>query len=93
MSKIFPDTTKPAVAFPGGYSIIYLDDTPHRWNTDGCRGDTLCAKCASKAQQLHPRAVFKPFVHWEGPPEECAECGATLASEYGDPRAEESAPL
>lgn len=91
--KIFPDTTKQAVTFPGGYSILYLDDTPHRCDTDGARGDVLCAKCASIAQRLMPKAVFVPFIYWEGPAVDCAECGKVLASEYGDPdAAEEIAP-
>ena len=80
MSKIFTDTTKQAVAWPGGYSILYLDDTPHSWDTDGARGDVLCAKCASKAQSLMPKAVFAPFGHRVGPAEECAECGKALPS-------------
>lgn len=85
MAKIFPDTTKQAVAWPGGYSILYLDDTPHAWDTDGAWGDVLCAKCAGRLHSLNPKAVFVPFVHWEGPPKACAECGADLPSEYGDP--------
>ncbi len=89
-TKIFPCYVKQHTAFPGGYSIIYLDDTPRRWDTDGERGDVLCAKCAEKSHALNPRAVFVPFIHWEGAAEECAECGKTLPSEYGDPDEEQN---
>jgi len=72
-------------AWPGGYQISLL--------TSG--GDTLCFNCASENSALIARAirdrdrsgwaVVAAFVHWEGPPEFCAHCGAEIASEYGDP--------
>ena len=79
------DGTLPGVAFPGGYSILYL-----------CAdGDTLCAgpECANgpdavRADTSYPAwLIVAQYVHWEGPPESCSHCGKELLSEYGDPDA------
>ncbi len=80
-------------AFPGGYSILYLCSD----------GETLCSRCVQESlaeategelpQVCDPHSggwhVTAHFVHWEGPPEQCAHCGQELPSEYGDPDAEE----
>ncbi len=64
------DNKLPEYAWPGGYPVLYLDNL----------SDTLCAECASK----NPDTVAY-FVHYEGPAEECSECGELVASAYGDP--------
>jgi hypothetical protein len=64
------DGMLPAYAWPGGYPVLYLDNL----------NDTLCAECASKTSD-----TAACFVHYEGPAEECAECGDLVASAYGDP--------
>lgn len=56
-------------AWPGGYAILYHD----------VAGDVFCPDCAATA------GVVTSFIHWEGPPLYCDECGKTLESEYGDP--------
>ena len=60
----------PAYAWPGGYPIIYITKD----------GETLCAACASVADDVEGADVF-----YEGAPEECAECCTTIESAYGDP--------
>ena len=64
----------PTYSFPGGYSILYL--------TKG--GDVLCSDCANDDDEP---TELTSFVRWEGADIECAECNATLASDYGDPEA------
>lgn len=76
----------PAVAWPGGYSVVYL-----------CAdGAFLCPACAngengSEASEFSEEKqwkLIKADVYWEGPTEQCAHCGRDLESEYGDPDAE-----
>lgn len=55
----------------GSYTILYLH---------GNNADTLCAKCVA-ALEDHERVAFSTFD--EGEPEQCAECGAEIASSYG----------
>ena len=72
-----------AYAWPGGYPLIYM-----------CAdGDVLCPACAngengSEASELPdtPRdwRLIDVDVHWEGPPEQCAHCGAQIESAYGE---------
>ena len=83
MSKIFPCYVKPHTAFPGGYSILYLDQSPR--GIGGC-GDVLCPKCAEELHAAEPRLDLTPFIHWEGPADQCANCNKDLPSEYGDQR-------
>jgi hypothetical protein len=64
----------PDYEWPSGYPILYLD----------IFGDTLCAECATKNSD-----TYTYFVHYEGPAEECAECGELVASAYGDPDVKE----
>lgn len=79
-----PDGKLPAVAFPGGYSILYL-------TTDG---DTLCSACVNDPEnpihfvdeeEFDDWTIESDFIHWEGEPDECAHCGRELPSEYGIP--------
>jgi hypothetical protein len=60
----------PAYAWPGGYPIIYVTDD----------ADILCADCAAKEGDK-----FLADIHYEGPPEYCADCGKEIESAYGDP--------
>lgn len=73
----------PAIAWPGGYSVLYLADD----------GGTFCAACANGENDSDASADAEPssgwrivggYVHWEGAPEYCAHCHAELQSEYGD---------
>lgn len=98
MSKIFPHTSDlEAVAWPGGYTILYLLEDPSPYSFP-YKGDSviLCAGCASAERRRavakceHRNQTFTPFVHWEGPPEFCEGCNKDLPSEYGDPDSEES---
>lgn len=63
----------PAYAWPGGYPILYLANGH----------EVICPKCANDLdKQLR---LTGSGVHWEGPPDECEECGAEIESAYGDP--------
>jgi len=59
----------PGFAWPGGYPVLYMTKND----------DTLCASCASKWQDEDVKA----FIHWEGYPEQCDECGREVDSAYG----------
>ena len=74
-----PGEELPAFAWPGGYPIVYyLGD-----------GDAICSKCVNDYHSY--KQVKYGDVYWEGPPEECAECGAEIESAYGDPNDSEDA--
>lgn len=72
-------------AWPGGYPKILI-------MTDGA---TLCAKCARAEYRQISYATRHGLrdgwgahgvtIHWEGPAECCAHCGAEIESAYGDP--------
>lgn len=63
----------PFYTWPGAYPLVYFDDD----------GNTLCASCATEATE--DGETFNSFVHWEGPPIYCEDCGVVLDSAYGDP--------
>ena len=78
--------TLPPYAWPGGYQIVYYF----------ADGEACCADCANGENDSD--ATLDPNetggwrldfygVHWEGPPEFCAQCNKELPSEYGDPEA------
>ena len=72
-----------AIAFPGGYSVLYV-----------CKDASIvCADCANTrlsegAEAWEGEEPTAAFLHWEGPPEFCANCNAEITSEYGDPEQE-----
>ena len=67
----------PSYSWPGGYQITYI-----------CHdGNTVCPTCANLEADAHQK-VTDCFIHWEGSPICCDDCGATIESEYGDPEAE-----
>ncbi len=76
------DGKLPAFAWPGGYTIIYLD----RDNS------ILCADCATKSlDDVDEIPQFKPVcsdTYDEGPTLQCDQCNCDLESSYGDPDAE-----
>jgi hypothetical protein len=61
----------------GGYPIVYYDKN----------GESFCGKCASNYQGFDP--IKYADVYYEGPPQQCAECGEEIESAYGDPNADE----
>lgn len=76
------DGTWPSRA-DGGYPIVYyLGD-----------GEECCPACANGAEgsEAHESAEASQWriagsdIYWEGPPLECAHCGAAIESAYGDP--------
>jgi hypothetical protein len=71
------DGTLPAVAWPGGYPIVY-------YTRDGL---TVCPRCANDADTSDP--VVDGGVYWEGPVILCDDAGEPIASAYGDPEGEE----
>ena len=72
-------------AWPGGYPLIVVMSD----------GECLCCDCARSEFALIARATRDGYekcwiatgvdVHWEGPPEICAHCGAEIESAYGNP--------
>jgi hypothetical protein len=75
----------PAHTWPGGYPILYLDG----------ENNVLCAKCATKSHNdsdEFPKS--KPvafYIHYEGTPDSCDQCGIETESAYGDSTEEEEA--
>lgn len=76
----------PAYAWPGGYPIIYVMGD----------GEVLCPACANgengseayepkDANPNHDRqwTIAEQVIHYEGEPETCAHCNATIPSAYG----------
>ena len=75
----------PGFTWPGGYPLALL-------MADGA---AVCPSCAvDNAQAIaaaEPSDSWRAegaFIHWEGPPLICAECGASVESAYGDPEGE-----
>ena len=68
------DGKLPAYAWPGGYPILYLDK----------ENSTLCPDCAQEPDGVFGDVVAW-FIHYEGSPEQCEECGKMTDSVYGDP--------
>lgn len=78
--------------FPGGYSVRYLM----------ADGESICADCANGengSETMNPDPdyqgdpqwqILESYIHWEGPPEQCAHCNREMESEYGDPEQEEN---
>ena len=70
------DSKLPAFAWPGGYPVLYLDR----------ENETLCPTCANTEDQTPDAEPLTGwFIHYEGPPEFCAECNGQTESAYGDP--------
>ena len=64
--------TLPAFAFPGGYPIFYTTE----------EGECLCASCANLQSDEDPK-VTDYFIHYEGLPVFCDQCGCEIESAYG----------
>jgi RNase P subunit RPR2 len=63
----------------GGYDLTFLDTY----------GNVICDDCATDVHEgnnewLTIDEVEGAFVHWEGSPLTCNECGAQIVSEYGE---------
>ena len=64
-------------AWPGGYTIIYLDEKA---------GEVYCAKCAAELRDSGDLSgPLTRGTHDEGPVETCGSCGAEMEASYGDP--------
>lgn len=71
-------------AWPGGYPLALLMSD----------GETLCFDCGKtegrqiiQSIRLADRSGWRAigcFIHWEGPAEICAHCGAEIPSAYGE---------
>lgn len=78
------EAARSGFAWPGGYPLIVV-------MTDGA---TLCPACARAEYPLIARATRDGSrdgwaaagtdIHWEGAPDECAHCGASIPSAYGE---------
>lgn len=85
------DIIRAPFAWPGGYAKILLMSD----------GEVICKGCAQDNYKLILRATREKdrsgwqaegvFIHWEGAPLYCANCGCELQSEYGDPEQESAA--
>lgn len=75
--------------WPGGYPLLAIMED----------GENLCIPCLHREFRSIVRATLRGYwrewvlagvdVYWEGPPVQCAHCGTTVESAYGDPNAEE----
>lgn len=70
------EARKHPFTWPGGYTHLALVDD----------SDVICHPCLMNSDEDQAHL----FVHWEGPPLFCNNCGAELVSEYGDPEEGES---
>lgn len=81
----------PAVAWPGGYPIIYLMED----------GEVICPDCANlddayaeedpSPEDPDPQwHIVGSDVYWEGPDLHCANCNKPIESAYGDPEEEKA---
>lgn len=59
----------------GGYTLLYLENN----------GSVYCNECAPNEIEN----IVKSFIHWEGEPLTCENCGKELESEYGVPEENE----
>jgi len=84
------------MAYERGPSLQQIRDNPFGHGTylgvmDD--GEYLCVKCIHEPE-VHEGGEADGWrfegsqVYWEGPPEQCAHCGDTIESEYGDPEEE-----
>ena len=64
-----------AYAWPGGYPVLYLD-------ADNC---VLCPECAQLSDDDDRTRPVAYSIHWEGPDEQCENCGEMIPSAYGNP--------
>ena len=66
-------------AWPGGYPVLYITE----------KGDQLCPDCANSDPDNDPCMKEDPpiegYIHYEGTPERCDDCGKEINSAYGDP--------
>jgi hypothetical protein len=76
------DEPWPAYAWPGGYPIVYVMND----------GEVLCADCMNgQDESVHfggesdDWQVIGADVFYEGADDNCAHCGQTIESAYGDP--------
>jgi len=67
-------------AWPGGYPLVLAMSD----------GGSLCPDCVVKERDLITEAdpgsgwhAEGAYIHWEGPPEICDHCGASVESAYG----------
>ena len=67
----------PSCAWPGGYPILYQDK----------HGSDLCPDCANRDVD-DSQACVGWFIHYEGAPVTCDDCGEMIESAYGDPAEE-----
>ena len=68
-----PGKALPSHTSLGCYPLVYLT----------LRQNCLCAKCANGwKDDMDP--VIEGAVHWEGNSIDCAECGSTIESAYGE---------
>jgi len=76
-------------AWPGGYQIaVYLTDG-ERLCVDCCKEHFRSIVDSTNHNYRDGWAVECTSIYWEGPDEYCAHCNKAMASEYGDPNAEE----
>lgn len=90
-TKEIKEALRHPYTFPGGYTLAFFTYA----------GDQLCPACIranwreviARTKYGDPPAAERIeyiTVRWEGPPNECGQCGKELPSEYGDPDEEDS---
>ena len=63
-------------AWPGGYPVLYITK----------KNEILCPDCANSTDPANEEdPPIMGFIHYEGPPEQCADCGKLTESAYGEP--------
>jgi len=83
MRRSYGDGQYPAYAWPGGYPLAYMT----------ADGGCLCPDCANSKEAREALAdcpddrqwlVTSWFIHYEGAPITCDNCGGQIESAYGE---------
>lgn len=77
ITKLFDDHGRLITNAHGGYALTFLDQADN----------VICSACADNAvsgnnDYLTMYDLKGAFVHWEGDPLLCDECGSEIESEY-----------
>lgn len=77
---------------PSGDNFCVFDSGTQTWSGHGEAKDDVCNCSGWERSDAPDDRIVEWFIYYEGPEEACAICDKTIASAYGDPDAEPTAP-